>query len=108
MSADNGVYILFTEGPEYRVRHTQAIDNIYGKYHDSTLTWSPNVDMIIECFGESQVFNDLTDAYDYAYSIDEDIGYSEDGVCLISEFSNYSFSDFEDEHDRRIKNEKSD
>lgn len=28
MSADNGIYILETEGPEYRVRHLQAIENL--------------------------------------------------------------------------------
>lgn len=29
ISADNGIYILKTKGPEWRVAHLQAIDNIY-------------------------------------------------------------------------------
>lgn len=33
MSADNGIYILETIGPEYRVAHLQAIDNL--EYDDS-------------------------------------------------------------------------
>ena len=39
MSADNGIYVLLTEtdnGPEYRVVHTSAIDNIYGKWNTET------------------------------------------------------------------------
>lgn len=28
MSADNGIYILETDGPEYRVAHLQAVENI--------------------------------------------------------------------------------
>jgi hypothetical protein len=46
MSADDGIYILQTLGPEFRVVHTQAIENIYwhptccdnpdiGEYKDS-------------------------------------------------------------------------
>lgn len=33
MSADNGIYILETEGPEYRVAHLQNIEDIW---YDST------------------------------------------------------------------------
>ncbi|MHA1286578.1 MAG: hypothetical protein ACTSPB_04140 [Candidatus Thorarchaeota archaeon] len=29
MSADNGVYILKTDGPQYRVKHLQAIENVH-------------------------------------------------------------------------------
>lgn len=29
MSSDNGIYVLKTKGPEWRVSHLQAIDNIY-------------------------------------------------------------------------------
>ena len=42
MSADNGIYVLFTEsekGPEYRVAYAHAIDTIYGKFNDVTFRY---------------------------------------------------------------------
>lgn len=29
MSADNGIYILSTVGPEFRVKHLMAVENVY-------------------------------------------------------------------------------
>ena len=48
MSADNGVYILYTDnmdfdGPSYRVVHAQGIDSIYGKFNEETCNWEPPV-----------------------------------------------------------------
>ena len=42
MSSDNGTYILQTYGPEYRVMHMQAIDNIYGTYIPESGKYVPN------------------------------------------------------------------
>jgi len=93
MSADNGTYILQTYGPEFRVVHAQAIDNIYGQYHNESLTWTPNPDMIVSYFGECKVFTDITQAWDEALYIDDLQEYSENGACLITEFLEYHFSD---------------
>lgn len=45
MSADNGIYILETSGPEYRVAHLQAVDNISWDAENSCST--ANQDIII-------------------------------------------------------------
>jgi ribosomal protein S16 len=97
LSADNGTYILQTtgsDGPEFRVVHCQAIDNIYGQFIESTGTWSPDPKMIVEYFGESKVFTNLEEAWDEAFSIEESYDWTEDGACLIPDFSQYHFSDF--------------
>lgn len=97
MSADNGTYILQTEGddgPEFRVIHCQAIDNIYGQFIEHNSSWLPNPDMMIEYFGSARVFDNLEEAWDYADVLDSSETFSEDGSCLITEFSKYHFSDF--------------
>ena len=93
MSADNGVYLLQTEGPEYRVVYAQAIDNIYGKFNDETNKWDGNPDAILDTFGKSKVFTDIEEAWDHANHLAEDYEWLEDGVCLIRDFSERKFSD---------------
>lgn len=93
MSADSGVYILETEGPEYRVVYAQAIDNIFGKYDDTTFHWKGDPEMILDYFGESKVFSDLTEAWDHATVLSEGYEYLEDGVCLITDFKNTKFGE---------------
>ena len=49
MSADNGIYVLYTEsekGPEYRVTYAQAIDSIYGEWNNETARYNGNPDAI--------------------------------------------------------------
>lgn len=98
MSADNGTYILQTYGPEFRVVHTQAIDNIYGTFLEESGRYLPNSKGIVEAFSSSKVFNNIEEAWDFAFDIDEKIGYSEDGTCLITEFQEYAFSDLEEQN----------
>ena len=89
MSADNGIYILLTEsakGPEYRVAYAFAIDNIYGKWNVESAKYNGNLDAIVEIFNESEVFFSLNEALDYAEAIEHDVGYTEDGICVISDF----------------------
>lgn len=100
MSSDNGTYILQTisdDGtPEFRIIHCQAIDNIYGQYINESTSWSPDPKMIVEYFGESKVYTDLEQAWDEAFKLDESHDWSQDGVCLITTFSQYTFKDFYD------------
>lgn len=91
MSADNGVYILQTKGPEYRVCYGSAIDNLYEGFNDTTLKWIPNMKEVRDMFCESKVFNELEDAFDYAHEIAKDYEYLEDGVCLIADFKEEKF-----------------
>lgn len=91
MSADNGVYILQTYGPEFRVAYAQAIDNIYGEFSDETLHWEGNLDAMHSVFGKSRVFTDIEDAFDAAQTMSFDYDYLEDGVCLIQDFAETKF-----------------
>jgi hypothetical protein len=94
MSADDGIYVLQTYGPEYRIIHAQAIDNIYSEYIVESHTWTPDVDAIVNHFGKSKVYKTLDEAWDFALQMEEDVGYCEYGLCLIRDFREYDFSDF--------------
>ena len=95
MSADNGIYVLYTlstEGvPEYRVAYANAIDNIYGEWSEVDLIWNGNGSAIKETFGESKVFNELTDALDFAEDLSHNYEYLEDGISVISEFQHLGY-----------------
>lgn len=92
MSADNGIYVLYTEsekGPEYRVTYAQAIDNIYGRYNDDLGRYEGDVTAIKSTFGDSPVFYSLNEAIDKAEEISYDYEYLEDGICVINEFKDH-------------------
>lgn len=79
MSADNGIYILVTEGPEFRVAHCQAIENI---------EWQPNYhglnkEEILVYFATCKVLNNLEDAFNYAKKLSEDYYVLEYGICIL-------------------------
>jgi hypothetical protein len=93
MSMDNGIYILLTEtegGPEYRVAYATAIDNIYGEWNADRAKYVGDLSAISSTFSESEVFYTLNEALDKAEEIENDIGYTEDGICVISDFKDYS------------------
>jgi len=92
MSADNGVYVLQTYGPEFRVAYALGIDNIYGKFNDDTLHWDPNEEMIHAFFDESVVFTNVDMALDFAEELSYNYDYLEYGICLISDFSDLKFN----------------
>ena len=85
MSADNTVAILQSpsrsgECQEYRVVHAQAIENINygckpGEFNDSEL---------LSYFGDSKVFTEEQEALVYALDLQDEIGYVEYGVSVIS------------------------
>jgi hypothetical protein len=92
MSADNGIYILLTEtdkGPEYRVAHATAIDNIYGKWDADKAKYEGNYQALSDTFQDSEVFHTLNEALDKAEEIEQDVGYTEDGICVISDFKDH-------------------
>jgi hypothetical protein len=94
MSSDNGIFVLETMGPEFRVAHCQGIDNIYGKFNDDTHHWDGDSEMILEYFAEAPVFQDVETALDFASEMSYNYEYLEYGICLIREFMNLKFSDF--------------
>ena len=93
MSSDNGIYVLLTEtenGPEYRVSHAFSIDNIYGEWNTDTAKYEGDLNAIVSTFSDSEVFYTLNEALDKAEEIENDVGYTEDGICVISDFKDYS------------------
>ena len=92
MSADNGIYVLYTEsakGPEYRVAYAQAIDSIYGKFNEETFRYDGNLISIQDTFKSANVFYSLNEALDYAEELEQKYNYLEDGICVINEFKDY-------------------
>jgi len=93
MSADDGIYILQTYGPEFRVTYAQAIDNIFGKFNDETLHWDGDPGMMQSYFGSSKVYSNIDEAYDDAVELSMKYEYLEDGVCFLTNFKEMKFPD---------------
>jgi hypothetical protein len=91
MSADSGVYILQTKGPEFRVAHTHAIDNVYGEWNEENHVWMGDPESILDTFGESHAFDNIEQAYDVAEGIERSVEFTEYGVCLIRDFERQTF-----------------
>ena len=94
MSADNGVYVLYTEsskGPEYRVAYAHAIDSIYGKFNDVTFRYDGDLPTIQETFQAAPVFYTLNEALDHAEEMEQKYDYLEDGICVINEFKDHGY-----------------
>jgi indole-3-glycerol phosphate synthase len=92
MSADNGVYILQTAGPEFRVAYQQTIDNIYGNFSDDTFQWQGDPEVILEYFQNAPIFSDLESALDKAADIAYNYEYLEYGICVITDFKDWDFN----------------
>lgn len=92
MSADNGVYILQTRGPEFRVAHLQAIDNVYyswGYKEDGTIDGgdTDNQDIWImnarQMWFGAPVFTDEDEAWKAAREIHDSVDFTEYGISKI-------------------------
>ena len=96
MSADNGIYVLETKGPEYWVAHAQAIDNIY--YDIATNTYKDDFipQEAFRYFGDCQVFTDEKQALSYAHEEAEKYDVLEYGVSVINN-PNQTFPQFSKE-----------
>ena len=92
MSADNGIYILQTAGPEFRVGYHIAIDNIYGNFSDESFQWQGDPENIYQYFHKDKMFSNLEEALDYAEEIVYNYPYLEDGICVISDFKDWDFN----------------
>ena len=92
MSADNGVYILETKGPEFRVAYAQGIDNIYGNFNDDTGHWDGDDEAMQFLFKDALVYDDLDVALDKAHEIADNYEYLEYGICILADFRNKHFN----------------
>jgi len=86
MSADNGIYILQTEGPEFRVQHCQAIENI--NWDDNIKDYTEDEDVWIEnariTFKNAPVFNNERDAVIFAHKCSKKYSILEYGIQPIT------------------------
>jgi len=85
MSADNGIYILQTDGPEFRVQHCQAIENINWDHVNKCYTekqdvWIRNAR---EMFETAPVFTDKGKALLFAMECSEKYSILEYGIQPI-------------------------
>jgi len=91
MSADNGIYILKTRGPEYRVAHLQAVENYNTRaYYDGDIYRIEHVtdpDYQMEqsraMWEDSPVFHNEDEAMDYAFQLQDEHVWTEYGICYI-------------------------
>lgn len=98
MSADNGIYILQTKGPEYRVAHHQNIEEIYGEFSDVSYQWQGNPQSIWEYFHDAKLFLTLEEALDFAADMSYHYDFLEYGICVITEFCEWDFSKLEERY----------
>lgn len=103
MSADNGIYILVTSGPEYRVAHHQNIDNIYGNFSDESYQWQGDPEEMFRYFGNAKTFSSLEKALDYAENLMYDYEYLEDGICVISDFHEWDFNKLKERYGKEAE-----
>lgn len=93
MSADNGVYVLYTEhdsGSQYRVAYAANIDDIFGE-HDDTTGWQGDDHKIVETFADKEAFTNLEEALNHADEVAATHDYLEYGVCIISDFQDRGY-----------------
>lgn len=79
MSADNGIYILKTKEGQYRVIHTQAIENIYDINDPNQLA----PEQIINYYGKSKYTYEKNLARGIAFSIARELPVLEYGIREI-------------------------
>lgn len=103
MSADNGIYILETKGPEYRVAYHQNIDEIYGNFSDESFQWQGDPEVILEYFDKAPVFPSMESALDKAEELSYDYEYLEDGICVISDFKDWDFNSLRNSHGKEAE-----
>lgn len=97
MSSDNGIYLLETKTTdgtyEYRVVYTQGIDNIYGPFNDSLSDYEHDPEMVKLIFSKAAVFQNLSDAWDYAFELEVKHPYLEHGLGLIRTFNKFTYEE---------------
>lgn len=103
MSADNGIYILHTKGPEYRVGYHLAIDNVYGEFSDESYQWQGDPEIMWDYFHNDMIFSNLTDALDYAAEISYAYDYLENGICVINDFHDWDFNKLEESYGKKAE-----
>lgn len=103
MSADNGIYILVTAGPEYRVAHHQNIEEIYGNFNDDTYTWDGDEYNMWLYFHKADMFSNLEEALDFAADMSYDYDFLEYGICVINDFNKIDFGKLKERYGKKAE-----
>lgn len=103
MSSDNGIYILQTKGPEFRVAYHQGIDNIYGEFSDESFQWQGDPEMMLEYFQNAPMFSNLEEALDKAADMSYDYEYLEYGICVITDFKDWDFNSLKENYGKEAE-----
>ena len=103
MSSDNGIYILQTAGPEFRVAYHHNIDDIYGNFSDDSFQWQGDPESMLQYFDTAPMFSDLESALDKAEELSYDYAYLEDGICVISDFKDWDFNNLRKNYGQEAK-----
>ncbi len=82
MSADNTIVILSTPttgiGFEYRVAHVQNAEELYN------IDQGYHADFVTSYFNKAKCFDDIDAAEDYAFDLEDKVGYVEYGVEIVN------------------------
>lgn len=103
MSSDNGIYILWTKGPEYRVAYGVNIDSVYGEFSDDSYQWQGDPQGMYDFFHDAKMFSNLEDALDFAGKIVYDYEYLEDGICVVSDFQDWDFNKLKERYGKEAE-----
>lgn len=107
MSQNDGIYILETKGPEYRVGYHLAIDSIYGEFSDESYQWQGNPESMYQYFHADKMFSTLEEALDYAEELVYNYEYLEDGICVIHTFNDWDFGKLEEQYGKEDQDRQS-
>lgn len=85
MSADNGVYILETDGPEFRVKHLQNIEDYTYNHKTWNLTKDENIHIenAREMWKNCKIHNTADSALEEAKEIYKEYPIVEYGISFI-------------------------
>lgn len=89
MSADNQISILVTAGPQYRVSHVVGLDFFINADLDDPLTQA----IFVMQFSETEYFVNREDAIEYAFKLEDNVGYTEYGVGFLN-YEQYEYESF--------------
>lgn len=106
MSSDNGIYILQTAGPEFRVAYQQNIDDIYGNFSDDSFQWQGDPEVMYSYFGDAPVFSNLEAALDKAEELSYNYDYLEYGICVITDFKDWDFNKLKENYGKEAEGSK--
>lgn len=85
MSADNGVYVLETDGPEFRVKEIMAVEDLWWSRERAKDDATPEeaLQNAREVYKTCEVFTEKSLAYLYAAELYESLDICEYGISPI-------------------------